>query len=159
MQRLTIDWKVPLAQVEQLVEQHLQQGATDEVYSDTYTWQGRSVYLSLEIDPADEASEESSAEATLDIDCYVMLDAHGQELCKTTFELWLLKAGSDRAGDALNESTIMGYMRGRHGCGVEGFVNYDTASSWQQVERALREQQAVHAGGCLHIRAAVKKLQ
>jgi hypothetical protein len=42
MQRLTITWEVPLAEVkqivEQLVEQHLQQGGSHAEYGDTYTW-------------------------------------------------------------------------------------------------------------------------
>jgi hypothetical protein len=159
MQRLTISWEVPLAKVKQIVEQHLQDGEFTAEYSDSYTWQGRSLYLSLQVERAVEASGDSSAEATLDIGCYLVLEERGRELCKTTFRLWLLKAGSTRTEDALKRTTLSGYMMAGHSWGTGGFVYSGTANSWQRVERALREQQAVHADGCLHIKAAVKKLE
>jgi hypothetical protein len=59
----------------------------------------------------------------------------------------------------LKRSTLTGYMMDGHSWGSGGFVCSGTASSWQQVEHALREKQAVHADGCLHIRAVVKKLE
>lgn len=77
MQRLTISWEVPLAKVKQIVEQHLQEGESTAEYSDSYTWQGRSLYLRLQVERAVEASRDSSAEATLDICCYVVLEERG----------------------------------------------------------------------------------
>jgi hypothetical protein len=87
------------------------------------------------------------------------LAPRGQELCKTTVKLLLLKAGSARTEDALKRSTLTNYLMDGHSWGSGGFVYSGTASSWQQVERALREQQAVHADGCLHIRAVVEELE
>jgi hypothetical protein len=159
MQELSINWEVPLVHVKQLVEQHLQQGKTHEEVSGTYTWQGRSLSLRLQVEPVDEVDGESSAETEVDIGCYVHSEPRGQELCKTTFRLLLLKAGSTKAEDAVNKSTITKYMRGSDDWGTVGFVCSDTASSWQQVERALREKQAVRADSCLHIKAVVAELE
>jgi hypothetical protein len=159
MQELSIDWEVPLAKVKQLVEQHLQQGGTHIEYSNTYTWQGRRLSLSLDVAPAEDASEDSSAAAKLKIGCYVELKARGLELCQLTFGMWLLRAGSTTAEGAVVKSNITGYMRGKQGWGSTEFVYSGAASSWQQVERALREQQAVHADGCLQLRAVVEKLE
>jgi hypothetical protein len=159
MQRLTIDWEVPLAKVKHLVEQHLQRGGIQEQYGDTYIWQGRRLKLSLQASREVAAGVESSTEAALDIGCYLQLKPRNREMCNATFKLWLLKAGSSTAEDAVEEDTITAYFRGKSSWGSAGFVYMDPASSWQQVERALREKQAVHADGCLHIRAVVKKLE
>jgi hypothetical protein len=158
LQHLTIAWEVPLAEVKELVEQHLQQGGAPSMFTDDYTWQGRSLYLRLEVALSDAESEDSSTDPKLEIGCYAQLQPNGRELCKATFKLWLLRSGSTRTEDAVNKSTIVGYLRGKQGWGCPDFVYCGTASSWQQVERALFEQGAVHADGCLHIRVVVKKL-
>jgi hypothetical protein len=159
MQELSITWEVPLAEVKQLVELHLQQGGSHAEYGDTYTWQGRSFRLSIDVAPADEASEDSPAGAKIDIGCYLQLDPRGRELCKATYKLWLLKAGSSRTEDALKKSTHSRHMMSRQGWGNEDLVCSGAASSWPQVERALRAKQAVHADGCLHIQAVVSELE
>jgi hypothetical protein len=108
---------------------------------------------------ADEASEDSPAGAKIDIACYVQLDPRCRELCKATYKLWLLRAGSSRTEDALKKSTLSRHMMGRQGWGLEDLVCSGAASSWQQVERGLRVKQAVHADGCLHIKAVVSELE
>jgi hypothetical protein len=159
MQRLTINWQVPLAELKQLVEQHLQDGESDSVYSHMVTWQGRTLYICLDVITEDAASEHSAAEVELKVGCYMGLTFRSQELCKATVKLLLLKAGSTTAKDALRKSEITGYLMDSTVWGSGGVVYSAVTSSWQQVEQALRERQAVHADGCLHLAAIVTSLE
>lgn len=159
MQQLVNDWHVKLQDVKVMFEQRVAENRCEELQSKVYTWQGSSCYVAPEAEedqePASSSQERTASAKNVTLGCYVYLTAYKQQLCKIDCRCLLLRAGSRRAADAVDNCRIEAYFGQNRNWGVTTFVFNGGTTAWQEAKQQLRAAHAVHADGCLHIQVIV----
>jgi hypothetical protein len=158
MRQLVIDWCIELQDIKSQFEKLVAAGERDQLHSESYIWQGSNCYLCLEVteDKAQMSSACTAPAKKIAIGCSVHPSGGGDQLCRLNSRYVLLRAGSERAEDAVQTARVDCYTGQGNIWGEPKFVFDGCVSTWQEVEQRLRADQVVHDDSYIHIRVVIK---
>uniref|UniRef100_A0A383W8I4 BACK domain-containing protein n=1 Tax=Tetradesmus obliquus TaxID=3088 RepID=A0A383W8I4_TETOB len=157
MRQLDMQWQLPLQQLQEAVQQHLQHKLKMHyLLSTRHTWQGTCFMLKVEV------TTDTAAPRT-QLGLYIrMLDVPSGGVRSATYKLSIAAAPGSQAGNTkpdIELGPLTYTWTNEKGRGNNKLVTFDALSNWQQAEAKLRQLGLVHSDGCLHLRGLVTNIE
>jgi hypothetical protein len=163
VQRLEVQWTLPLRQLQQAMQQHWQDTSESaHIYCEgEYAWQGRVFQLLLQL--------KNAGRKSTDLGLFMRLpDLVDGNISSVSYSLTIKAASlatprNNQQQHSAAKSVGIGpveaaFESNNPGKGSSDLVCFREISTWAAAEAKLRELGLVHSDGCLHIEGLVTKV-